>query len=109
MIEMEIALAIYQQVWLIRVTQIFMYYLGTSLSAPTHSSNRPMRIADTSRYGSHTGKPRPIRSIAARLIGVCAGSFLEGGCCNRNVNALPRTDTDERVKHILKETLTVTN
>ena len=69
-------------------------YLGTSFSESTQSSSRPNNTADTSRYGSHTVNPRPIKSMAARLIGVWAGSLRLGGCCSRNVNALPVDDID---------------
>lgn len=66
-----------------------LIYLGTSLSPSTHSSNMPRRTAETSRYGSHTVKPRPIRSTAARRMGVFACSRSVGGCSKRKLRALP--------------------
>lgn len=43
----------------------------------------------TSKYGSQTGNPRPIRSMAARLSGVWAGSLLPGGASTKYARALP--------------------
>lgn len=40
-------------------------YLGTSLSLSQHSSSIPNNTLLTSKYGSHTAKPRPIKSTAA--------------------------------------------
>lgn len=40
-----------------------------------------------SRNGAHTVNPLPIRSIAARLNGVCAGSFPDGGANTKCANA----------------------
>ena len=56
---------------------VFMYvpslliklYLGTKLSASQHNSSNANRTFDTSRNGSQTVKPLPIRSIAARRRG----------------------------------------
>lgn len=48
----------------------------------------PKRTLLTSRYGSQTVKPRPIKSIAARRSGVWAGSFGVGGANNKCVRAI---------------------
>lgn len=40
-------------------------YLGTSLSLSQHNSNIPNNTLLTSKYGSHTAKPLPIKSTAA--------------------------------------------
>lgn len=50
--------------------------------------NLPKRTLLTSRYGSQTVKPLPIRSIAARRNGVCAGSFGVGAANNKCVKAI---------------------
>ena len=64
-------------------------YTGTLLSESTHSSRSPISTEEISRYGSQTVKPRPSRSMAARLIGVYAGSLELAGERSRNVNARP--------------------
>lgn len=47
-----------------------------------------VRTFDTSRYGSQTVKPLPIRSIAALRNAVCKGNFGEWGACNKCVSAM---------------------
>lgn len=80
---------------------MYTKYLGTSLSESTQSSSRPNSTADTSKYGSQTVNPRPIKSMAALLIGVCAGNLRLGGCCSKNVNALPENTHHEKLKKSL--------
>ena len=53
-----------------------------------HSSRRAMRTAETSIYGSQSGKPRPIRSMAARRMDVWDGKREEWGLRRRNMRAL---------------------
>lgn len=66
-------------------------HIGTSLSESQHISNRPNKILDTSMYGSQTVNPRPIKSIAALLKGVCGGFSAEGPASSKNASALPET------------------
>lgn len=44
---------------------------------------------ETSKCGSQTVKPRPIKSMAARRNDVCIGNFGDAGANNRYVSALP--------------------
>lgn len=78
-----------------------MSYLGTRRSESIQSSNSPSNTAETSTYGSQTVKPLPIKSIAARRMGEYAGNFLLGGCCKRNVKALPEFKNDQNCFEIL--------
>ena len=57
------------------------------------SSNKAIRTADTSIYGSQSVNPRPIKSMAALLTDVCAVSCEEGGLSRRYINALPVSRT----------------
>lgn len=54
-------------------------YLGTNLSLSQHNSNIPNNTLLTSKYGSHTAKPRPIKSTAALRRAMCAGNRVEDG------------------------------
>lgn len=64
-------------------------HLASCFSASAQSSSSPIRTADTSMYGSHTVKPRPIRSMAVRRMVLWGGSLGLGGCSSRKVSALP--------------------
>lgn len=70
-------------------------HLASCFSASAHSSSSPMSTADTSMYGSHTVKPRPIRSMAVRRMVLWGGSFGLGGCSSRKVSALPANGRKE--------------
>lgn len=63
--------------------------LGISLSPSQQSSSIDNSTFETSRCGSQTVKPRPIKSMAARRNDVCIGNFGDAGANNRYVNALP--------------------
>lgn len=76
-------------------------YLGTRRSESIQSSNSPSNTAETSTYGSQTVKPLPIKSMAARRMGEYAGNFLLGGCCKRNVKALPELKNVQNCSEIL--------
>lgn len=69
--------------------RLIVTHLASCFSASAHSSSSPMSTADTSMYGSHTVKPRPIRSMAVRRMVLWAGSLGLGGCSSRKVRALP--------------------
>lgn len=69
--------------------RLVVTHLASCFSASAHSSSSPMSTADTSMYGSHTVKPRPIRSMAVRRMVLWAGSLGLGGCSSRKVRALP--------------------
>lgn len=64
-------------------------YLASCFSASAQSSRSPISTADTSIYGSHTVKPRPIRSIAVLRMVLWGGSLGLGGCNSKKVKALP--------------------
>lgn len=70
-------------------------HLASCFSASAHSSSSPMSTADTSMYGSHTVKPRPIRSMAVRRMVLWGGSLGLGGCSSRKVSALPANGRKE--------------
>lgn len=48
----------------------------------------PSKTLLISKKGAHTVKPLPIRSIAALLSGMCAGSLGDGGANSRWDNAM---------------------
>ena len=54
------------------------FWLGTHMAASLLMSRRPSRTLETSRWGSQRTKPRPIRSMAARLSGVCGLAGVAG-------------------------------
>lgn len=64
-------------------------YLGMSLSLSQHNSNIPNKTLETSKYGSHTAKPRPIKSTAALRSAMWAGNLVEDGVKSNWVNAKP--------------------
>ncbi|TNN53583.1 hypothetical protein EYF80_036226 [Liparis tanakae] len=67
-------------------------------SASAQSSSSPMSTADTSMYGSHTVKPRPIRSMAVRRMVLWGGSLGLGGCSSKKVSALPANDRNVGIR-----------
>lgn len=68
--------------------------LGTSLSELQHSSRSPISIFETSKYGSQTVNPRPIKSTAALRKEVCAGNLEVGCASSKYANALPTTENE---------------
>lgn len=70
---------------------------------PQHNSNMPNNTLLTSKYGSHTAKPRPIKSTAARLSAVWAGNLAEDGVKSNWVNAKPKKFFVTRLKTIEKK------
>jgi hypothetical protein len=60
-----------------------MFNLGISLSPSQQSSSMDRSTFDTSRCGSQTVKPRPIKSMAARRKDVCKGNFGVAGDNNK--------------------------
>ena len=64
------------------------FWLGTHIAASLLISSKPSRTLETSRCGSHSVNPRPIRSIAALLSGVWRGRVVLAGTSTRYIRAL---------------------